>query len=75
MNLAASDTGIIFESLFISFAVCILTAVAATRFALRINLYDYPNAEPHKRHDRPVPISGGIAFFCEHARQYLPAPD
>ena len=65
MNLSASNTGIIFESLFISFAVCILTALAATKFALRIKLLDYPNAEPHKRHDRPVPISGGIALFSE----------
>ena len=65
MNLSASNTGIIFESLFISFAVCLLTALAATRFARRIDLMDYPNSEPHKHHTRPVPISGGMALFSE----------
>lgn len=63
MNLATAYTGDIFKSLFISFMISILTALAATRLALRIKLLDYPNAEPHKRHDRPVPISGGIALF------------
>ena len=63
MNLSTLNTGIIFKSLFISFLISILTALLATRFAVRINLIDRPNAEPHKLHKHPVPISGGTAFF------------
>ena len=63
MNLSTLNTGLIFESLFISFVISILTALLATRFAIRIDLIDRPNAEPHKLHKRPVPVSGGTAFF------------
>lgn len=63
MNLSTLNAGIIFESLFISFLVCILTAVLSTQFAIRTNLLDRPNSEPHKLHKHPVPISGGTALF------------
>ena len=63
MNLSALNTGLVFESLFISFVISIMTAILATRLAIRINLIDRPNTEPHKVHKHPVPISGGTAFF------------
>ena len=63
MNLSTLNTGLIFESLFISFVISILTALISTKFAIRTNLLDRPNAEPHKKHKYPVPVSGGTALF------------
>ena len=63
MNLSTLSTGLIFEALFISFAVSILTALFATKFAIRTNLLDRPNSEPHKKHKHPVPVSGGTALI------------
>ena len=63
MNLSTLKTGLIFESLFISFVISILTALISTKFAIRTNLLDRPNAEPHKKHQYPVPVSGGTALF------------
>ncbi len=63
MNLSLLSTGRIFESLFISFVVCIAAAVGATQLAIRTNLLDRPNSEPHKQHKHPVPISGGTALL------------
>ena len=64
MNLAEISSGQIFESLFISFIVCIAAAIAATQVAIRTNLLDRPNSEPHKQHKHPVPISGGTALLA-----------
>ena len=63
MNLSALNTGLIFESLFISFVISIITAIISTNLAIRIGLLDRPNSEPHKLHKHPVPISGGTALF------------
>ncbi len=63
MNLSALNTGIIFKSLFISFVLCIASAILSTKFAIRADLLDRPFSEPHKQHKHPVPISGGIALF------------
>ncbi len=62
MNLSTLKSGIIFESLFLSFAVCIVTAICSTWLAIRIGLLDRPNSEPHKKHKHPVPVSGGTAL-------------
>lgn len=63
MNLSALSTGLIFESLFISFIISIITAIFSTQVSIRIGLLDRPNSEPHKLHKHPVPISGGTALF------------
>lgn len=63
MNLSTLDTGLIFEALFLSFVISIITALVSTKFAIRIGLLDRPLSEPHKLHDHPVPISGGTAMF------------
>ena len=62
MKLSNLSTGLVFEALFISFGISILTALLATKFAIRTNLLDRPNAEPHKKHKHPVPVSGGTAL-------------
>ena len=63
MNLSTLNTGLVFESLFISFVISIATALLSTKLAIRIGLLDRPNSEPHKLHKHPVPISGGTALF------------
>ena len=63
MNLSTLKSGLIFETLFISFLISIVTALLSTWAAIRIDLLDRPNREPHKQHKHPVPISGGTALF------------
>ena len=63
MNLSTLNAGLIFKSLFISFLISILTSVLATKLAIRTDLLDRPNSEPHKLHKHPVPVSGGTAMF------------
>lgn len=63
MNLSTLKSGIIFESLFLSFVICIFAAICSTRLAIRTGLLDRPNTEPHKKHKHPVPVSGGTALL------------
>ncbi len=63
MNLSTLKTGLIFESLFLSFVICIFAAICTTSLAIRVGLLDRPNSEPHKKHKHPVPISGGTALI------------
>ena len=44
--------------------VSIVTALLSTHTAIRLNLLDRPNMDPHKQHKHPVPISGGTALFA-----------
>lgn len=80
MNLSTLNTGLIFKSLFISFLISVLTALIATKVAIRIGLLDRPNSEPHKLHNHPVPVSGGTALFLTILfgllifRHYISAP-
>lgn len=63
MELSNINTGRIFEALFFSFIVCNLAALFFTRLAKKIGLIDRPLSEPHKKHSRFVPLSGGPSLF------------
>ncbi len=63
MNLSSFTTGTIFEALFISFISCLIITFLSTKLAIKTNLLDIPSSQPHKVHEKPVPISGGLAFF------------
>lgn len=63
MDLSQASIGQLFESLFFTFFICIIAAIYATKLAVKTELLDRPNAEPHKKHDRVVPLSGGIALM------------
>ncbi|NMB93644.1 MAG: undecaprenyl/decaprenyl-phosphate alpha-N-acetylglucosaminyl 1-phosphate transferase [Flexilinea flocculi] len=63
MNLSSFTTGTIFEALFISFVSCLIITFLSTKFAVQTKLLDIPASQPHKVHQKPVPISGGLAFF------------
>ncbi len=45
--------------LLISLAVCLFAIWLARRW----NLVDIPGREPHKQHDHPIPIAGGLALL------------
>lgn len=62
MILENISTGKIFETLAISFFVCLLLVPLMTRFAIRVGLVDVPNSAPHKLHDRVIPVSGGLTY-------------
>ncbi len=47
-----------------AFVIAFLITPFALWAAKRTGLIDLPNAEPHKKHTRPVPIAGGIALFA-----------
>jgi len=64
MILPEISTGKIFETVFVSFFLCLMIVPIAIRFSHKTNLIDFPLSEPHKIHKRPVPISGGLAFFA-----------
>jgi UDP-GlcNAc:undecaprenyl-phosphate GlcNAc-1-phosphate transferase len=61
----SSTTNIIFifENLLIALMISILAAWIAIWFSRRIHLLDLPGSAPHKLHDQPVPLAGGIALF------------
>ena len=63
MNLSSLTTGKIFETLFTSLIFCAFFSLLSTKFALKTKLVDMPSAEPHKQHQRAVPLSGGLAFY------------
>lgn len=54
--------------LFISLLVALVTtfafAVIGLKLASRYKLIDFPGSKPHKKHDRPTPIAGGITLYA-----------
>lgn len=63
MNLSSLTTGKLFETLFTSLLLCLLSTFVCTKFAIKTKLLDIPSSQPHKLHDKSVPLSGGLAFF------------
>jgi UDP-GlcNAc:undecaprenyl-phosphate GlcNAc-1-phosphate transferase len=63
MNLSSLTTGKLFETLFTSFLLCFVCTIICTKFAIKTKLLDIPSSQPHKLHDKNVPLSGGLAFF------------
>jgi UDP-GlcNAc:undecaprenyl-phosphate GlcNAc-1-phosphate transferase len=51
-----------FRILFLAVVAGLLAAPAAVALARRIGLIDLPGREPHKLHDLPTPLAGGIAL-------------
>lgn len=55
---------LIFQTLLAALLISMLAAVISTWFARRIHLIDNPGSAPHKRHEKPVPLAGGIALMA-----------
>ncbi len=63
MNLSSLTMGKIFETVFTSLLLCTFFTVICTKLAVKTKLVDLPSSEPHKQHQKAVPLSGGPAFF------------
>jgi len=53
----------IFETLLVALVISLLAATFSLWFARRVQLIDRPGSAPHKRHEKPVPMAGGIALL------------
>lgn len=60
-NLAETDQLLL--SVLYAFSLALFMTPLSIFFARKTNLIDVPFAEPHKLHQHPVPIAGGIALF------------
>jgi UDP-GlcNAc:undecaprenyl-phosphate GlcNAc-1-phosphate transferase len=59
-----TTTYFIFEALLISLLMVLIIAWASIQFSRNIRLIDFPDSAPHKLHDRPTPLAGGIAIVA-----------
>ena len=64
MIVELSPTVRLFFSLLVSLATTFIFAVIGLKLASRYKLIDFPGSKPHKKHDRPTPISGGLTLFA-----------
>lgn len=53
---------LIFQAMLVSLVLVLALAWVSIRLATRIGLIDIPGREPHKRHQRPTPLAGGLAL-------------
>ncbi|MEW5939498.1 MAG: hypothetical protein AB1750_07545, partial [Chloroflexota bacterium] len=53
----------IFESVLLGIFCAFLTSRSAVWAARRFGLMDIPGKLPHKQHDQPVPLAGGLAVL------------
>jgi UDP-GlcNAc:undecaprenyl-phosphate/decaprenyl-phosphate GlcNAc-1-phosphate transferase len=54
---------IIFRAILIALVSVTFMAWIGTRLAWRIQLVDYPESEPHKKHDYPTAMAGGLVLM------------
>lgn len=52
----------IFQVLFISVVISMVTSLLSLKIAPRVGLMDIPGSAPHKQHARPTPLGGGISL-------------
>jgi len=53
----------IFWNVALGLTLAIVAGLIAIEYARMRGIMDTPNKEPHKLHDHPIPIAGGIALF------------
>jgi UDP-GlcNAc:undecaprenyl-phosphate GlcNAc-1-phosphate transferase len=63
MNFLVSSTSFIFESILLSCSLAAGFALFSIRVTKRLGLLDIPHSAPHKLHNIPMPLAGGIALF------------
>lgn len=63
MLLQQSNIFIVFISLILSIILSLFLAAISIALARRLNIIDQPGSEPHKQHNTPTPIAGGIALL------------
>lgn len=63
MQLQVTSISFIFEFILLSALLTILLSWIAISLASRMRLVDYPNSAPHKLHQSPTPLAGGLALY------------
>ena len=63
MSSYVSSTSFMFEAILLSSLLIAGIAWVSIRLARRLNLLDLPQSAPHKLHNTPMPLAGGIALF------------
>lgn len=63
MQLQVSSISFIFEFILLSSLTTAFIAWISIRGAGRVGLVDLPNSAPHKVHQTPTPLAGGVALF------------
>jgi UDP-GlcNAc:undecaprenyl-phosphate GlcNAc-1-phosphate transferase len=58
-----ATTSFMFEGILLGAALVALLAWISIRLATRVGLLDFPNSAPHKLHDTPMPVAGGVAMI------------
>jgi len=53
----------IFEAVLVGIFLALLTSQAGVMLARRLDLMDVPGKLPHKQHDQPVPLAGGLTVL------------
>jgi UDP-GlcNAc:undecaprenyl-phosphate GlcNAc-1-phosphate transferase len=57
-----STTSYMFQAILVSLVVALAACWVAIRIARRLHLIDIPGSSPHKQHEFPTPLAGGIAL-------------
>ena len=62
MSFYVSATAYMFQAILAALVVSLAACWIAIRIARRLDLIDIPNSSPHKQHEFPTPLAGGIAL-------------
>lgn len=63
MSIPASSFSFIFESVLVGTVLAAFFSLLAIPAARRLKLVDIPNSMPHKHHQVPTPLAGGMALI------------
>lgn len=63
MSSNISSTFLLFEAILLSLLLVLAMAWVSIRLATHFKLIDFPGSAPHKKHNRPTPLAGGIALL------------
>ena len=64
MSFFISSTSSMFEAILVAMILALLFSWLSIRVAHRVGLMDFPNSAPHKLHQSPMPLAGGVALMA-----------
>ena len=64
MSFFISSTSSMFEAILVAMLLALLFSWLGIRLARRAGLIDLPNSAPHKLHQSPMPLAGGVALMA-----------
>lgn len=63
MSSDISSMFLLFEAILLGLLLVLALSWLSIRAARRLKLIDFPDSAPHKKHNRPTPLAGGIALL------------